>query len=179
MPSRSAKSRRDVRKITATGHPNKTNAGGFVTIVGKQGSDGRVLWTATVYGKGEIVDGAGSLSLFEVEDWVRAKYPRATVQLQRPKHTSKKRDPNYTKRSKKTARRRDPKDPWAPKNTVKARMTAQQKKALAAYRFAVQQEDRYLGSVFANYHGQKRYEAMTKAAYDECKRLGLGWEHGL
>jgi hypothetical protein len=75
--------------------------------------------------------------------------------------------------------RRDPKDPWAPATAVKKRMTAAQKKALAAYRFAVQQEDRYLGSVFANAQGQKRYEALTQAAYQEAKRLGLGIEHGL
>lgn len=69
------------------------------------------------------------------------------------------------------------KDPWAPKKGVK--MTKEQKLALAAYRFALQQEDRYLGSVFANAHGQKKYEAMTKSAYDKCKRLGMGIEHGL
>jgi hypothetical protein len=74
---------------------------------------------------------------------------------------------------------RDPKDPWAPAAAVKKRMTPAQKKALAAYRFALQQEDRYLGSVFANATGQKRYEAMTQAAYNEAKRLGLGIEHGL
>jgi cell division protein FtsN len=61
----------------------------------------------------------------------------------------------------------------------KPRLTPEQKKALAAYRFAEQQEDRYLGSVFVNPSGQKRYEALTKAAYEECKRLGLGVDHGL
>jgi cell division protein FtsN len=61
----------------------------------------------------------------------------------------------------------------------KPKLTPEQKKALAAYRFAEQQEDRYLGSVFVNSVGQKRYEAMTKAAYETCKRLGLGVEHGL
>jgi hypothetical protein len=61
----------------------------------------------------------------------------------------------------------------------KKRLSPEQKKALAAYNFAVQQEDRYLGSVFVNPTGQKRYEALTKAAYDECKRLGMGVEHGL
>ena len=75
--------------------------------------------------------------------------------------------------------KRDPKDPWAPAASVKKRMTSAQKKALAAYRFALQQEDRYLGSVFANAQGQKRYEALTQAAYQEAKRLGLGIEHGL
>lgn len=75
--------------------------------------------------------------------------------------------------------KKNPSDPWAPKPAVKKRMTSQQKKALAAYRFALQQEDRYLGSVFVTPIGQRRHEALTKAAYDECKRLGLGIEHGL
>jgi hypothetical protein len=67
------------------------------------------------------------------------------------------------------------KDPWAPK----VKLTKEQKKAWEAYRFAEKQEDRYLGSVFANAHGQKQYEAKTKAAYENCKRLGMGVEHGL
>jgi hypothetical protein len=70
-------------------------------------------------------------------------------------------------------------DPWDPKPEVKKRMTPVQKKALAAYRFAVAQEDRYLGSVFVTPSGQRRVEGLTKAAYDECTRLGLGAEHGL
>lgn len=61
----------------------------------------------------------------------------------------------------------------------KPRKTPEQKKALDAYNFAVQQEDRYLGSVFANASGQKKYEALTKEAYDKCKALGMGVEHGL
>ena len=56
-------------------------------------------------------------------------------------------------------------------------MTKEQKLALAAYRFALQQEDRYLGSVFANAHGQKKYEAMTKSAYDKGKRWGTACWH--
>ncbi len=74
-------------------------------------------------------------------------------------------------------------DPWAPTKAAKwstnPRERKEQKAALAAYRFALQQEDRYLGSVFVTRSGQARYEAETKAAYDRCKRLGLGIEHGL
>lgn len=61
----------------------------------------------------------------------------------------------------------------------RTRLTAAQKTALKAYRFAEAQEDRYLGSVFANEHGQRQYETKTAAAYDACKRLGMTHEHGL
>ncbi len=59
------------------------------------------------------------------------------------------------------------------------KLTPAQRKAFEAYRYAERQEDRYLGSVFANDHGQRQYEAKTQAAYQECKRLGMGIEHGL
>lgn len=59
------------------------------------------------------------------------------------------------------------------------RKTPAQARAYKAYKFAEQQEDRYLGSVFANAHGQRQAEAKTKAAYEECKRLGMTHEHGL
>ena len=62
---------------------------------------------------------------------------------------------------------------------MKPRLTKEQRKALDAYKFAEKQEDRYLGSVFVTPIGQREYEAKTKAAYDECKRLGMGIEHGL
>lgn len=68
-------------------------------------------------------------------------------------------------------------DPWAPQRGI--RMNLSQREALKAYRFALQQEDRYLGSVFVNPIGQRDYEAKTRAAYERCKRLGLGVEHGL
>ena len=58
-------------------------------------------------------------------------------------------------------------------------MTPQQKKALAAYRFAVSEEDRYLGSVFVTPSGQRRVEEKVRLAHEECKRLGLTYEHGL
>jgi hypothetical protein len=59
------------------------------------------------------------------------------------------------------------------------RKTPAQAKAYKAYQFAERQEDRYLGSVFVNAHGQRLAEARTKAAYDECVRLGMTHEHGL
>jgi hypothetical protein len=59
------------------------------------------------------------------------------------------------------------------------RKTPAQKKAFEAYRYAERQEDRYLGSVFANAAGQREYEAKTRAAYEACKALGMGIEHGL
>ena len=63
--------------------------------------------------------------------------------------------------------------------TKKKRLTPAQSKALKAYNFALQQEDRYLGSVFVNKAGQDRVEAATRAAYEACKALGMGPEHGL
>lgn len=59
------------------------------------------------------------------------------------------------------------------------RKTPAQNKAFKAYQFAVQQEDRYLGSVFVTPSGQRAVEAKTRAAYEECKRLGMTHEHGL
>lgn len=59
------------------------------------------------------------------------------------------------------------------------RKTPAQSKALKAYEFAERQEDRYLGSVFVNAHGQRQVEARTKAAYEACKALGMTHEHGL
>ena len=59
------------------------------------------------------------------------------------------------------------------------RKTPAQNKAFKAYQFAERQEDRYLGSVFVNAHGQRLAEAKTKAAYEACKALGMTHEHGL
>ena len=59
------------------------------------------------------------------------------------------------------------------------RLTKAQREALKAYRFVERQEDRYLGSVFVTPIGQREYEAKKQAAYDACKRLGMGIEHGL
>ena len=62
---------------------------------------------------------------------------------------------------------------------MKIRLTKQQRAAYAAYQLAERQEDRYLGSVFVTPTGQREYEAKTRAAYEECKRLGMTTEHGL
>jgi len=62
---------------------------------------------------------------------------------------------------------------------AKIRLTKEQKKALATYEFAERQEDRYMGSVFVNAHGQRQYEEKTRAAYQDCVRLGMTHEHGL
>ena len=59
------------------------------------------------------------------------------------------------------------------------RLTKEQKAALAAYEFRLRQEDRYMGSVFVTASGQREIEAKTRAAYEECKRLGMTHEHGL
>lgn len=60
-----------------------------------------------------------------------------------------------------------------------ASKTQAQKKAFDAYRRAEKAEDRYLGSVFVNPVGERSYREKTQAAYEACKRLGMGVEHGL
>ncbi len=62
---------------------------------------------------------------------------------------------------------------------TKIKLTPMQKKALQAYNFALAQEDRYLGSVFVTPIGQRKVEEKTKEAYENCKRLGMTYEHGL
>jgi hypothetical protein len=59
------------------------------------------------------------------------------------------------------------------------RLTKDQRKALAAYEFALRQEDRYLGSVFVNAYGQRQVEERTRIAFEACKALGMTHEHGL
>lgn len=67
----------------------------------------------------------------------------------------------------------------APTTVTKIRKTPAQSKALAAYNFAVAQEDRYLGSVFVTPAGQRDVEAKTASAYAACKALGMTVGHGL
>ena len=62
---------------------------------------------------------------------------------------------------------------------AKLHLTRDQKRALERYEFCLREEDRYFGSVFVNAVGTRKQEAKTKAAYDECVRLGMTWEHGL
>jgi len=59
------------------------------------------------------------------------------------------------------------------------RKTPAQNAALKAYQFAERQEDRYMGSVFVTPSGQRDYESKTRAAYENCKALGMTHEHGL
>ena len=61
----------------------------------------------------------------------------------------------------------------------KPRLTKEQKAALDDYHFCIKLEDRYMGSVFVNPQGQRKYEAQTKAAYARCVALGLTAAHGL
>jgi hypothetical protein len=63
--------------------------------------------------------------------------------------------------------------------TKKPRLTPAQRKALDSYKFAERQFDRYMGSVFVTALGQRDQEARVTAAYQACKALGMGIEHGL
>ena len=62
---------------------------------------------------------------------------------------------------------------------MEVRLSKLQKEALRKYELAERQEDRYLGSVFVTPIGKRDHEAQTRSAYEECKRLGMGVEHGL
>jgi integrase len=62
---------------------------------------------------------------------------------------------------------------------MKVRLTKEQKAALKAYEFQERQFDRYMGSVFVNAYGQRQHEEKVRAAYEECKRLGMTHAHGL
>jgi hypothetical protein len=55
----------------------------------------------------------------------------------------------------------------------KQRLTKEQKAAVNHYEFCLRQEDRFLGSVFANAFSQKQYEEKTRQAYEAAKRLGV------
>lgn len=55
----------------------------------------------------------------------------------------------------------------------KQRLTKEQKAAVARYEFCLREEDRFLGSVFANPIGQKRVEENTRQAYEAAKRLNV------
>lgn len=59
------------------------------------------------------------------------------------------------------------------------KLTPAQRKALEAYKFAEREFDRYMGSVFVNAIGQRKHEDKVTAAYQACKSLGMGIEHGL
>lgn len=59
------------------------------------------------------------------------------------------------------------------------RRTKEQKAAYEHYCFCERQEDRYMGSVFVTPAGAAAASARTTAAYQTCKLLGMGVEHGL
>lgn len=61
----------------------------------------------------------------------------------------------------------------------KPRLTPAQRKALDRYKFLERQEDRLGGSVFANSFNTRKAAEATHEACLDCKRLGLGIEHGL
>lgn len=52
------------------------------------------------------------------------------------------------------------------------RRSREEIKAEAALRFALAQEERYMGSVFVTAHGQRQHEEKVKAAYANYKRAG-------
>ena len=62
---------------------------------------------------------------------------------------------------------------------MKTKLTKDQRAALKAYNYALSQEDRYLGSVFANSFGQREHESKVKTAYSRCKKLNMDHTHGL
>jgi len=59
------------------------------------------------------------------------------------------------------------------------KLTPAQKKAIERYNFCLREEDRLGFSVFANAANTARQEEKTRVAYEECKRLGMTYEHGL
>ena len=58
---------------------------------------------------------------------------------------------------------------------MKPKLTKEQRAALKDYNYALQQEDRYLGSVFVTSSGQRNIEAKTRAAFERCMALGMSW----
>lgn len=58
---------------------------------------------------------------------------------------------------------------------MKQKLTKEQKLAVKNYEYCLRQEDRYLGSVFANAFGQKQIEEKTRLAFEAAKRLGVDY----
>ena len=52
------------------------------------------------------------------------------------------------------------------------RQTKEQARAEKALRFAISEEDRYMGSVFVTPMGQRKHEERVRAAYTEYRRVG-------
>jgi hypothetical protein len=61
----------------------------------------------------------------------------------------------------------------------KLRRTSAQVKALKAYNFILQQEERYLSSVFVTEKGRAEYDAKRDRAYQACLVVGLDETTGL
>ena len=53
-----------------------------------------------------------------------------------------------------------------------ARRTPAEIKAEKALRFAIQQQERYMGSVFVTPMGQRKYEELVRQAYANYHRAG-------
>lgn len=62
---------------------------------------------------------------------------------------------------------------------TRVKLSPAQRKAMAAYKEAEKQEDRYAGSVFVNPIGLRKQQEKTTAAYQACKALGMTTDHGL
>lgn len=61
----------------------------------------------------------------------------------------------------------------------KQRKTSAQVQALKAYNFILQQEERYLSSVFVTERGRAEYDAKRDKAYQTCISVGLTEKTGL
>uniref|UniRef100_A0A6M3LX01 Uncharacterized protein n=1 Tax=viral metagenome TaxID=1070528 RepID=A0A6M3LX01_9ZZZZ len=55
---------------------------------------------------------------------------------------------------------------------MKKRRTKEEIKTETALRFALAQEERYMGSVFVTSHGQRQHEEKVKAAYANYRKAG-------
>jgi len=52
------------------------------------------------------------------------------------------------------------------------RRTKEQIKAEKELRFALSEQERYMGSVFVNSYGQRKHEERVERAYKEYRRVG-------
>jgi hypothetical protein len=52
------------------------------------------------------------------------------------------------------------------------RRTKEQIKAEKELRFALSEQERYMGSVFVNSYGQRKHEERVEKAYKEYRRVG-------
>jgi len=59
-----------------------------------------------------------------------------------------------------------------PEKKKKPRRSKQLIKAEKALRFALSEQERYMGSVFVNAHGQRKHEERVEQAYADYRRAG-------